>query len=64
MIPIEKRRTKPAPHAKLTVKQVLAMRRLAGTMTQKNLAAKFHISIGTANQIIHSYAWRWLKEIQ
>lgn len=56
------KRTRTAPHAKLTADQVLEIRRLAGTSPQWVIAKAFGVTDALVSQIINGRAWRWLKD--
>lgn len=47
--------------SRLTEKQVLEIRKMAGTMTHKEIAAIFDIHKRTVGKIINRALWAWLK---
>jgi len=49
-------------NAKLTVDQVLKIRRLAGTMSQRAIADQFGVQVMSVNNIIRRRTWAWLSD--
>ncbi|ETA72337.1 MULTISPECIES: HNH endonuclease [Mesorhizobium] len=49
------------PTSKLTEDDVRAIRKLAGSMIQREIAEKFGVHIMTVNDILHRRRWAWLE---
>ncbi len=47
-------------HAKLTDSDVMAIRRLRGVISERNLASNYGVSRGTINSLMRRRSWSWL----